>query len=212
MELKQFIGLLPTSWQHCWCTTSGCRRRLPSLCRMMRLQSPCSPFACWTGWSQCPRQVQVQVSPISKWLVQHTELVTACCVRIQSSSHIYPTKLQQAKLSSISHLSNLCYENEISGLSTISNLFSVPGRRGPEYSSSTVTKAHECLFKPRSVLDSTWNNRRTLQNQTLSIRSWKDCAARKAVPEVNSAYPQPELFQGFCQSVWCYQKYCRSMQ
>ena len=46
-------------------------------------------------------------------------------------------------------------------------------RRGPEYSSSTETNAHECLFSPTSVLDSTWNKRSILQNQTLSIRSSK---------------------------------------
>ena len=35
------------------------------------------------------------------------------------------------------------------------------------------TKAHECLFQPRSVFESIWNNNRTLQNQMLSIRSSK---------------------------------------
>jgi hypothetical protein len=61
----------------------------------------------------------------------------------------------------------------ISTVSTVSNLNELPGRRAPVYSSSTETKAHECLFQPRSAFESIWNNNRTLQNQMLSIRSAK---------------------------------------
>jgi hypothetical protein len=63
--------------------------------------------------------------------------------------------------------------SKINMISIISNISYSPGRRWPEYSSSTETNAHECLFCPTSVFDSTWNKRRILQNQTLSIRSSK---------------------------------------
>ena len=47
------------------------------------------------------------------------------------------------------------------------------GRMWPLYSSSTETKAHACFFIPASVLVSIVNSRSNLQNQILSIRSWK---------------------------------------
>ncbi len=61
----------------------------------------------------------------------------------------------------------------INTLSSISHINDSPGSKGPVYSSSTDTKAHKCLFSPRSVFDSTWNSSRISQNQTLSIRSSK---------------------------------------
>ncbi len=70
-------------------------------------------------------------------------------------------------------LSALSVQSNPSLLSILSILGNSPARLGPVYSSSTETKAHECLFQPRSVFDSIWNNSRTLQNQTLSIQSWK---------------------------------------
>ena len=63
--------------------------------------------------------------------------------------------------------------SKINLISITSNISYSPGRWWPEYSSSTETNAHECLFSPTSVLDSTWNKRSILQNQMLSIRSSK---------------------------------------
>ncbi len=52
------------------------------------------------------------------------------------------------------------------------NIKAIPGRLCPLYSSSTDTKAQSCFFIPASVMVSILNNRRSLQNQTLSILSW----------------------------------------
>jgi hypothetical protein len=41
--------------------------------------------------------------------------------------------------------------SKINMISIISNISYSPGRRWPEYSSSTETNAHECLFCPTSV-------------------------------------------------------------
>ena len=58
--------------------------------------------------------------------------------------------------------------SKINIISIISNISYSPGRRWPEYLSDTETNAHECLFSPTSVFDSTWNKRSILQYQTLS--------------------------------------------
>jgi len=73
----------------------------------------------------------------------------------------------------------ICLKDWISKISNVNNVYTIsvlssislsPGRWGPVYSSITETKAHECLFMPKSVFDSTWNSSRILQNQMLSIR------------------------------------------
>ncbi len=66
-----------------------------------------------------------------------------------------------------SHAAKYKKPSKPSKINNLRFLSSIPGRRGPEYSSITETNTHECRFQPMSVLDSTSNRRRTLQNHLI---------------------------------------------
>jgi hypothetical protein len=62
-------------------------------------------------------------------------------------------------------------------MGTVSKLSNSPGCSGPGYSSSTGIKAHECLFRPSPVFDSTFG-RGTGHEMTRAIPVRKICISK----------------------------------
>ncbi len=182
-------GWWPTWGQCCWCTTIDCHHHCSSLSCRLRQESLISHCAWRTGWFQFHPQAQEPASPRLKLWVRHTDRQTTNFNEFlnrgrHSASGKWGYNIQDlwlhqafvnyfrvAFIQPCCHYIQLIMISDISKINIISiitNISYSPGRRWPEYSSITETNAHECLFSPTSVFDSTWNKRSILQNQTLS--------------------------------------------
>ena len=164
---KIYCSFNPTSWTtrslpRSLRTTTGSHPPLPALSHRTHHQSlQPLPACCW-GWFQCPPLEPMGAWTKWMWWAEHIGLAGCSCAHRSSQS----SPCQSILATTICKICKIC-------IWTWSMQFMQPGRLLPLYSSRTETKAQSCCFLAWSFCETKEKRNNTLQNQTLSILSWK---------------------------------------